>query len=222
MELQIAGTNLEIPPATQEYIERKLGKLNKHIPDIIDIKVEVSEEKTKSPEARYLIRGTVNSGVGRAVVHGEERVAVNGQTDGMLDPGQFEVLDAAKLTFIDDTMNDAPVAVDDQATTDEGIAVTINVIANDSDPNGLIDPTSVVVVTNPAHGSVIIEVPESARRHGSMLELAGICQAVNVEIPITPGQARMVLDASSLASGSYLVLIFNDHKLVGSGKLIVE
>ena len=75
---------------------------------------------------------------------------------------------------------------------------------------------------NPAHGSVIIEVPETARRQGSMLELAGICQAVTVEIPITPGQARLVLDASSLASGSYLVLIFNDHKLVGSGKLIVE
>jgi len=73
MELQIAGTNLEIPPATQEYIERKLGKLNKHIPDIIDVRVEVSEEKTKSPEARYLVRGMVNSGVGGAVVHGEER-----------------------------------------------------------------------------------------------------------------------------------------------------
>ena len=48
MELQIAGTNIEVSPKAQRYIERKLGKLNKHIPDIIDVKVEISEEQTKS------------------------------------------------------------------------------------------------------------------------------------------------------------------------------
>ena len=73
MELQIAGTNMEITPATQRYVERKLSKLNKHLPDIIDIKVEISEEKTKSPQQRYLVRAMVNSGVGGAVFHGEER-----------------------------------------------------------------------------------------------------------------------------------------------------
>lgn len=73
MELQIAGTNVEITPDTHHYIERKFGKLNKHLPDIIDIKVEVSEEKTKAPEQHYLVRATVNSGAGRAIFHGEER-----------------------------------------------------------------------------------------------------------------------------------------------------
>ena len=73
MEFQIAGTNMEITPETHRYIERKFGKLNKHLPDIIDIKVEVSEEKTKSPQAHYLVRATVNSGVGRSIFHGEER-----------------------------------------------------------------------------------------------------------------------------------------------------
>lgn len=73
MELQIAGTNIEITPEAQRYVERKLNKLNKHLPDIIDTKVEISEENTKSPQERYLVRVTVNSGVGRAVFHGEER-----------------------------------------------------------------------------------------------------------------------------------------------------
>ena len=73
MELQIAGTNTEITPETHRYIERKFGKLDKHLPDIIDIKVEVSEEKTKSPQQHYLVRATVNSGVGKSVFHGEER-----------------------------------------------------------------------------------------------------------------------------------------------------
>src|SRR4030043_1281546 len=73
MELQITGTNMEIEPAIHRYIEDKLNKLKKHLPDIIDIKVEVSEENTKSPQQHYLVRATVNSGVGRAVFHGEDR-----------------------------------------------------------------------------------------------------------------------------------------------------
>ncbi len=73
MELQLSGTNIEIKSEVQLYVERKLGKINKHLPDIIDTKVEISEEKTKSPQERYLVRVTVNSGIGRAVFHGEER-----------------------------------------------------------------------------------------------------------------------------------------------------
>ena len=73
MELQIAGTNVELTPAAQRYVERKLGKINKHLPGIIETKVEISEEKTRSPQQHYLVRVTVNSGVGGAVFHGEER-----------------------------------------------------------------------------------------------------------------------------------------------------
>jgi ribosome hibernation promoting factor len=73
MELQIAGINTELNTEAKQYIEKKLNKLGKHLPDIIDIKVEVSEEKTKSPLQRYLVRATVNSGVGRSFFHSEER-----------------------------------------------------------------------------------------------------------------------------------------------------
>jgi putative sigma-54 modulation protein len=73
MELQIAGTNTEITPVAQRYIERKLNKLNKHLPDIIDIKAEISEEKTRSPQQRYLVRVTVNGGIAGSAFHGEER-----------------------------------------------------------------------------------------------------------------------------------------------------
>lgn len=73
MDLQITGTNVQIPPRTQRYIENKFTRLTKHLPDIMDIKVEVSEEGTKSPQHRYVIRAAVNSGVGRTIFHGEER-----------------------------------------------------------------------------------------------------------------------------------------------------
>jgi putative sigma-54 modulation protein len=73
MELQIAATNMELAPAARRYVERKLGKLSRHLPSIIESKVEISEEKTKSPQQHYLVRATVTSGVGGIVFHGEER-----------------------------------------------------------------------------------------------------------------------------------------------------
>ena len=73
MELHITGTNTELTLALQRYIERKIGKLDKHFPGIIDIRIEVSEEKTKSPQQHYLVRVTVNSGIGGISLHAEDR-----------------------------------------------------------------------------------------------------------------------------------------------------
>lgn len=73
MELHIAGTNMELTTEMQTYTERKLGKLNRHMPEIIDVKAEISRESTKSPQAQYLVRVTVQSATGGALLHGEER-----------------------------------------------------------------------------------------------------------------------------------------------------
>jgi putative sigma-54 modulation protein len=73
MDFQITGNNTEITPDIHHYIERKLNKLKKHLPDILEIKVEISEEGTKSKDQRFLMRATVSSGVGRAPFHAEER-----------------------------------------------------------------------------------------------------------------------------------------------------
>ncbi|MFC2066807.1 ribosome hibernation-promoting factor, HPF/YfiA family [Chloroflexota bacterium] len=71
MELQITGTNMEINSSVRRYVERKMGKFNRHLPNILESKVEIAEEKTKSPQQHYVIRVTVASkGV---VFHGEER-----------------------------------------------------------------------------------------------------------------------------------------------------
>ena len=50
-------------------------------------------------------------------------------------------------------VNDAPVAVDDSATTDEDTPVAISVLANDSDVDG--DTLTVVAVSDPPNGSVV-------------------------------------------------------------------
>lgn len=50
--------------------------------------------------------------------------------------------------------NDAPIANNDSSTTNEDTAVTINVRANDTDPNG--DALTITAVSNPTHGSAAI------------------------------------------------------------------
>jgi ribosomal subunit interface protein len=62
MELQITGKNIELTSEVRRYIERKLSKMNRHLPNIMKSDVEIFEEKTKSPQQRYLVRATVASG----------------------------------------------------------------------------------------------------------------------------------------------------------------
>jgi len=71
MELQITGKNVKLVPAVRKYIERKLGKLGRHLSDIIDYKVEVSEEKTRSPQQHFVVQVTINSS--STLLRGEER-----------------------------------------------------------------------------------------------------------------------------------------------------
>jgi hypothetical protein len=52
--------------------------------------------------------------------------------------------------------NNAPIAVEDNASTDENNPITVNVLANDSDSDGTINPASVTIVDNPNNGSISI------------------------------------------------------------------
>ncbi|NJK78254.1 MAG: cadherin-like domain-containing protein, partial [Nanoarchaeota archaeon] len=50
-----------------------------------------------------------------------------------------------------------PVANDDLAAITEGVAVVVDVLTNDVDPEGHLDPASVAVTSAPAAGSVIVQ-----------------------------------------------------------------
>ena len=54
------------------------------------------------------------------------------------------------------TDRQGPVAADDSASTAEDTAVTFSVTGNDSDPDGTIDPTSVVITGGPSNGSLVV------------------------------------------------------------------
>lgn len=56
----------------------------------------------------------------------------------------------------------APIADDDNATTPADVPVVIDVLANDDDPDGALDPATVTVVTAPTAGSTSID-PSSGK-----------------------------------------------------------
>ncbi|MFQ5648617.1 MAG: Ig-like domain-containing protein [bacterium] len=61
----------------------------------------------------------------------------------------------ATVTVVVVEQNDAPVAENDTLTTAEDTPVSVSVLANDSDPDGTLAPTSVTVLSRPLFGSVI-------------------------------------------------------------------
>ncbi|MDT9206621.1 Ig-like domain-containing protein, partial [Limnospira sp. PMC 1243.20] len=52
--------------------------------------------------------------------------------------------------------NQPPIANDDNATVRTGNTVTINVLNNDSDPDGVLVPDTVAVVDSPDYGTITV------------------------------------------------------------------
>ena len=65
------------------------------------------------------------------------------------DPDGLTAEAAVEVTVL--SVNDPPEAEDDEATTDEDMALTVDVLANDTDPDG--DDLRVESVSAPAHGT---------------------------------------------------------------------
>ena len=66
--------------------------------------------------------------------------------------------DAVKFTLLGSSQaNISPVAVDDSAVTTEGDPVSIPVTANDYDPDGSLDLSSVTITAPPGHGTAAVQ-----------------------------------------------------------------
>ena len=73
MDLQVVGKNLEVTQQLREYLSKKIDKLTRYLPNMDEAKVEIHEEKTKSPAHRVTVQLTLkNKGT---ILRGEERSA---------------------------------------------------------------------------------------------------------------------------------------------------
>lgn len=61
MDVQITSRNIQLVEEARSYIQSKLGRLNRHLPNITESKVEIAEEKTRAPQHRFVVQMTVDS-----------------------------------------------------------------------------------------------------------------------------------------------------------------
>jgi putative sigma-54 modulation protein len=71
MELTIKGKNVEITDRLRDYVEKKIGKLDRYLPSISDAWVELSTEGTKAAQDRQVCQITVRSN--GTILRAEER-----------------------------------------------------------------------------------------------------------------------------------------------------
>ena len=71
-----------------------------------------------------------------------------------MDDGQGHIVTSSPVTL---TVNAPPVAANDTATTNENTAVAVNVLANDSDPDGTLNATTVAIVGAAAYGTTSVD-----------------------------------------------------------------
>lgn len=91
MQLIITGKNIELAPPARRHIERKMAKLGRHLPNITTVNLEITSEKTRAAQGRFVAQMTISSD--GAIMRGQETgdnvmKAVDRLTNVML--GQIE------------------------------------------------------------------------------------------------------------------------------------
>jgi len=141
--------------------------------------------------------------------------------------------DTARANLTVDSVNDAPVAVDDTAVIDEDSSVNLNVMANDSDVDGgemIMDS-----VTQPEHGTVTINgngtvtYTPDANFNGTdsftytIIDADGATDTATVNLTVNPGDdvPVAVADVATLDEDSSVIIdaLANDSAPDGSFSL---
>ncbi len=71
MKLIVSGKNLEVSEGLKEYVEKKIGRLDRYLPSLTEARVEFVLEKTKSAAQREVVQVTLRTN--GTLLRGEER-----------------------------------------------------------------------------------------------------------------------------------------------------
>jgi putative sigma-54 modulation protein len=73
MQLIIKAKNIEVSESLRDYVERKIGTLDRYLPDLDEARVELSAQKAKSSQDRQVVQVTMRSN--STILRAEERDA---------------------------------------------------------------------------------------------------------------------------------------------------
>ena len=98
-------------------------------------------------------------------------------------------------------VNDAPEAVDDGAVVLEGDVVGVVVLANDADVDDAVDPTSVVLASDPTNGTAVVEADGSITytHDGSETTTDSFSYMVQDEFGAASGEATVAVTVTPVA-----------------------
>jgi putative sigma-54 modulation protein len=84
MQLIIKGKNMEVTEWLRKYVEKKMGKLDRFLPSIDEVRVELAVQRTKSAKDRQVAQVTVRSN--GTILRAEERTDdIFASVDAVLD-----------------------------------------------------------------------------------------------------------------------------------------
>lgn len=86
MKVIVNGHNLAVTPKLRDYIDRKIGRLDRYMPNISELTVDVTEEKSnRNPNDEYSAQVTLRHERG-TILRAEERTAdVYAAVDNVVD-----------------------------------------------------------------------------------------------------------------------------------------
>ncbi|HNL97161.1 MAG TPA: Ig-like domain-containing protein, partial [Accumulibacter sp.] len=152
VELQIAPVN-DVPVASDDVVELTQGSS-------ASFDVRSNDSDVDGDALTVELLSTPGSGQLLAQTDGRLTYAPAASFSGE-DSFQYRISDGQVLSAVASVrlrvaaVNQAPVAEDDSATTDEDTPVAIDVLANDRDLNK--DTLALTAMTQPAHGTAVIE-----------------------------------------------------------------
>jgi putative sigma-54 modulation protein len=71
MDVIITSRNVEVTDWLRKYVEKKIGKLEKFLPNATEAKVELTQEKTRSADTREVVQVTILND--KTVIRAEEK-----------------------------------------------------------------------------------------------------------------------------------------------------
>src|SRR5574341_8580 len=72
MDVVIHGRNMDVSPRLQSYVERKIERLDRYLPDIHEVRIDLAEEKSNLMGSRQIAQITVRHARGM-ILRAEER-----------------------------------------------------------------------------------------------------------------------------------------------------
>ncbi|AUV82844.1 hypothetical protein C2R22_15360 [Salinigranum rubrum] len=108
--------------------------------------------------------------------------------------------DSVTVTLEAATTNSPPVATDDSASVSQGGSTTVDVLANDDDPDGSLDPTTVQVTSYPASGTLVVDAATGAIEYthdGSATTSDSFAYTVDDDAGATSNEATVSVSVSS-------------------------